>query len=92
MSEAAKKEAAEKSKNKSGKKAAPNSASAAVPEVTVPRVDPTGGSLGTATASSGGSSDSGAGKIRNVTINIDKLVERIELHTATIREGPEQIK
>lgn len=92
MSEAAKKEAAEKGKNKSGKKAAPNSTSAAVPEVTVPRVDPTGGSLGTATASSGGSSDSGAGKIRNVTINIDKLVERIELHTATISEGTEQIK
>ena len=92
MSEAAKKEAAEKSKNKSGKKAAPNSTSAAVPEVTVPRVDPTGGSLGTATASSGGSSDSGAGKIRNVTINIEKLVERIELHTATISEGTEQIK
>lgn len=92
MSEAAKKEAAEKSKNKSGKKAAPNSLSAAVPEVTVPRVDPTGGSLGTATASSGGNSDSGAGKIRNVTINIDKLVERIELHTATISEGTEQIK
>lgn len=92
MSEAAKKEAAEKSKNKSGKKAAPNSTSAAVPEVTVPRVDPTGGSLGTATASSGGNSDSGAGKIRNVTINIDKLVERIELHTATISEGTEQIK
>ena len=92
MSEAAKKEAAEKSKNKSGKKAAPNSASAAVPEVTVPRVDPVGGSLGTATASSGGSCDSGAGKIRNVTINIDKLVERIELHTATISEGTEQVK
>lgn len=92
MSEAAKKEAAEKSKNKSGKKAAPNSTSAAVPEVTIPRVDPTGGSLGTATATSGGSSDSGAGKIRNVTINIDKLVERIELHTATISEGTEQIK
>ena len=92
MSEAAKKEAAEKGKNKSGKKAAPNNTSAAVPEVTVPRVDPTGGSLGTATASSGGSSDSGAGKIRNVTINIEKLVERIELHTATISEGTEQIK
>lgn len=92
MSEAAKKEAAEKSKNKNGKKTAPNSISAAVPEVTVPKVDPTGGSLGTATASSGGSSDSGTGKIRNVTINIEKLVERIELHTATISEGTEQIK
>lgn len=92
MSEAAKKEAAEKSKNKSGKRTAPNSTSAAVPEVTVPTVDPTGGSLGTATASSGSTGDSGAGKIRNVTINIDKLVERIELHTATISEGTEQIK
>lgn len=92
MSDAAKKEAAEKSKSKNSKKTAPNSTSAAVPEVTVPTIDPTGGSLGTATASSGGSSDSGAGKIRNVTINIEKLVERIELHTATISEGTEQIK
>jgi TP901 family phage tail tape measure protein len=89
MSEAAKKEAAEKAK---GKKTAPNGTGAAVPSVAVPAVDPTAGSLNTATTSGSGTGDGGSGKIRNVTINIEKLVERIELHTATISEGTEQIK
>ena len=89
MSEAAKKEAAEKAK---GKKTAPNGTGAAVPSVAVPTVDPTAGSLNTVTTSGSGTGDSGSGKIRNVTINIEKLVERIELHTATISEGTEQIK
>lgn len=89
MSEAAKKEAAEKAK---GKKTAPNDTGAAVPSVAVPTVDPTAGSLNTATTSGSGTGDGGSGKIRNVTINIEKLVERIELHTATISEGTEQIK
>lgn len=91
MSEAAKKEAAEKAK---GKKSAPNAngTGVAVPAVAVPTVDPTAGSLNTATTSGSGTGDSGSGKIRNVTINIEKLVERIELHTATISEGTEQIK
>ena len=93
MSEAAKKEAAEKAK---GKKPAANGTAAAVPTVEVPKVDPTGGSLSTATGGKGGgasgSGDGGSGKIRNVTINIEKLVERIELHTATISEGTEQIR
>lgn len=89
MSEAAKKEAAEKAK---GKKTAPNGTGAAVPSVAVPTVDPTAGSLNTATTSDSGTGDGGSGKIRNVTINIEKLVERIELHTATISEGTEQIK
>lgn len=89
MSEAAKKEAAEKAK---GKKTAPNGTGAAVPSVAVPIVDPTAGSLNTVTTSGSGTGDSGSGKIRNVTINIEKLVERIELHTATISEGTEQIK
>lgn len=89
MSEAAKKEAAEKAK---GKKTAPNGTGAAVPSVVVPTVDPTAGSLNTATTSGSGTGDGGSGKIRNVTINIEKLVERIELHTATISEGTEQIK
>lgn len=89
MSEAAKKEAAEKAK---GKKTAPNGTGAAVPSVAVPTVDPTAGSLNTATTSVSGTGDGGSGKIRNVTINIEKLVERIELHTATISEGTEQIK
>ena len=93
MSEAAKKEAAEKAK---GKKPAANGTAAAVPTVEVPKVDPTGGSLSTTTGGKGGgasgSGDGGSGKIRNVTINIEKLVERIELHTATISEGAEQIR
>ena len=93
MSEAAKKEAAEKAK---GKKPAANGTAAAVPTVEVPKVDPTGGSLSTATGGKGGgasgSGDGGSGKIRNVTINIEKLVERIELHMATISEGAEQIR
>lgn len=89
MSEAAKKEAAEKAK---GKKTAPNGTGAAVPSVAVPTVEPTAGSLNTVTTSGSGTGDSGSGKIRNVTINIEKLVERIELHTATISEGTEQIK
>lgn len=93
MSEAAKKEAAEKAK---GKKPAANGTAAAVPTVEVSKVDPTGGSLSTATGGKGGgasgSGDGGSGKIRNVTINIEKLVERIELHTATISEGAEQIR
>lgn len=89
MSEAAKKEAAEKAK---GKKTAPNGTGAAVSSVAVPTVDPTAGSLNTVTTSGSGTGDSGSGKIRNVTINIEKLVERIELHTATISEGTEQIK
>ena len=91
ISEAAKKEAAEKAK---GKKSAPNAngTGVAVPAVAVPTVDPTAGSLSTATAPGSGTGDGGSGKIRNVTINIEKLVERIELHTATISEGTEQIK
>lgn len=94
MSEAAKKEAADKAKSK-GKKPAVNTTAAAVPAVTVPTVDPTGGSLsgasGTGGTGGGGGSDSG-GKIKNITINIEKLVERFEIHSATVGESAEQVK
>ena len=40
---------------------------------------------------SGGSSDSG-GKIRNVSIHVDKLVERLEIHTANLQESAERVK
>lgn len=89
MNEAAKKQAAENGKDtKPG--AVPNGTAAAVPSVEVPKTDPTGGTL--SSAKGGTSGDGGAGKIRNITINIEKLVERMELHTATISEGTEQIK
>lgn len=90
MSEAAKKEAAEKSKDKPKT----NNSLSAVPEVTAPGVNPTGSTLTTASGSgSGGSSGSdGTGKIKNITINIEKLVERFEIHSATVGESAEKMK
>ena len=91
MSEAAKKEAADKAKSK-GKKPAANATGAAVPEVTVPTVDPTGGSLSGASGTGGSSGSDSGGKIKNITINIEKLVERFEIHSATVGGSAEQVK
>lgn len=91
MSEAAKKEAADKAKSK-GKKPAANATGTAVPEVTVPTVDPTGGSLSGASGTGGSSGSDSGGKIKNITINIEKLVERFEIHSATVGESAEQVK
>lgn len=91
MSEAAKKEAADKAKSK-GKKPAANATGAAVPEVTVPTVDPTGGSLSVASGTGGSNGSDSGGKIKNITINIEKLVERFEIHSATVGESAEQVK
>lgn len=54
------------------------------------KTDPTGGSL----SSAGGASSAGdsGGKIKNITISIEKLVEKIELHTTTLTESTEQMK
>ncbi len=87
MAESAKKQAANK-----GKKQTANGTAATVPAVEVPITDPTGGGLANAAVGSGSGGDSGAGKIRNVTINIEKLVERIELHTSTLTESTERIR
>lgn len=90
MTESAKKEAA---KNPKGKKPDPNTSGAAVPEVTVPTVNPTGNTLSGASGTSGsGSGSDGGGKINNITINIDKLVERFEIHSATVGESAEKVK
>lgn len=91
MSEAAKKEAAGKAGQK-GKTPVANSTAAAVPEVTAPTVDPTGGSLSGASKTGSGSGSDSGGKIKNITINIDKLVERFEIHSATVGESAEQVK
>ena len=55
--------------------------------------DPTSGTLGTVSGGGSGSggSDSG-GKIRNITINVDRLVERLEVHAATVREGTDRVR
>lgn len=92
MSEAAKKEAADKAKSKTKAEAA-NTSAASAGEVATPTVDPTGGSLSGAsgTGSGSGSGDSG-GRIKNITINIEKLVERFEIHSATVGESAERVK
>lgn len=93
ITESAKKEAADKAKAKKGTGGTPNTSGATVPEVTVPSVNPTGTTLSGAsgTGGSGTGSDSG-GKIKNITINIEKLVERFEIHSATVGESAEQVK
>lgn len=60
--------------------------SVGVPPVTLP--DPTGGSLGRI---SNGTGD-GSGKIHNVTITVDKLVERFEIHTTNLSEDLSRVK
>lgn len=55
---------------------------------TVAPADPTGGSLGTL----GGVKPDGGGKIRNVTVNVDKLVERFEIHTANLQGDVSRVK
>lgn len=90
MSEAAKQQAAEK-KGKS--KTATTPAISAVTPATTPGVDPTGGSLSSAGGGGGGStSGTDAGRIRNITINIEKLVETINIHTATMGESMDQMR
>lgn len=90
MTESAKKEAA---KNPKGKKPDPNTSGAAVPEVTVPTVNPTGNTLSGASGTGGsGSGSDGGGKIKNITIHIEKLVERFEIHSATVGESAEKVK
>lgn len=93
MTESAKKEAADKSKAKKRTGGTPNTSGATVPEVTVPSVNPTGTTLSGASGTGGsGSGSDGGGKIKNITINIEKLVERFEIHSATVGESAEQVK
>ena len=82
---------AKKSTQKQGKSAA--TAGVTIPEVPTPTVpDVTSGTAGaTASKKTGGSSDSG-GKIKNVSIHVDKLVERLEIHTANLQESAERVK
>lgn len=82
---------AKKSTKKQGKSAA--TAGVTIPEVPTPTVpDVTSGTVGaTASKKTGGSSDSG-GKIKNVSIHVDKLVERLEIHTANLQESAERVK
>ena len=82
---------AKKNAKKQGKAAA--SPTVGVPTVSTPTMpDVTGGTAGKVSSKgSGGSSDSG-GKIKNVSIHVDKLVERLEIHTANLQESAERVK
>ncbi len=70
----------------------PNNSGAAIPTVEPPAVDPTGGSLAGASGTGTGSGSDTGGKIKNITINIEKLVERFEIHSSTVGESSEQVK
>ena len=63
-----------------------------VPQVAVPSVvtpNPTAGTLGTV---GGGSSSGSGGKIKSVTVNIERLVERFEIHTTNLQGDVSRIK
>lgn len=92
MTEAAKKEAAEKNKGKSNKTTSTATPAVVTPTVATPTVDPTGGSLSTAGGGGGGSSSGDGGKIKNITISIEKLIENFTIHTATMGESMDQMK
>lgn len=53
-------------------------------EVPEPEPNPTGETLGTVA--------SGGGKVRNVTVNIEKLVERFEIHTTNLQGDISRVK
>lgn len=79
-------------KPKDKPKGSPNNAGAAILTVETPKVDPTGGSLSGASGTGTGTGSDSGGKIKNITINIEKLVERFEIHSATVGESAEQVK
>ena len=81
-----------KAEKKQGKREA-HIAGGEVPMVEVPMaaaasIDPTGGSL----SGVGGSKSDGGGAIRNITVNVDKLVERFEIHTTNLHEDLGKVK
>ena len=85
MAAAKKEDAAKKAKEKQDGTVA----SGEVPHVDPPLVqpDPTAGSLGTV---AGGTS--GSEKIRSITVNVDKLVERFEVHTTNLQGDVSRVK
>lgn len=58
-----------------------------VPSVTTPSVDPTGGSLGTVSGSK-----TAADKVKNVSVHVEKLVEKFEIHTTNLQGDISRVK
>lgn len=57
-----------------------------------PKNNPTGDSLYGSLNGGVSECNSTDGKIKSITINIEKLVERFEIHSASVRESSEQVK
>lgn len=80
-----------KSKNANAAKNSntPTSGLPAISAIAGGAINPTGNTLSKAKETSNSSS---SGAVRNITVNIDKLVERLEVHTTTLSEGTEKVK
>lgn len=65
---------------------------AGIPQVEIPQVpttpDPTAGTLGTVGTAPASTGD----KVKNVTVNVEKLVERFEIHTTNLQGDISRVK
>ena len=90
--------AAAKEKAQKDKKGQPPATPAAIPGLpatpSVPTVTaPTAGTTNVTGDKSGNETASkGADKIRNITVNIERLVDKFEVHTATLAESAERVR
>lgn len=80
------------SKEEQEKKEKQDDVLAGIPQVEIPETpvipDPTAGTLGSVGTQSAASSD----KIKNVSVNIEKLVERFEIHTTNLQGDISRVK
>lgn len=80
------------SKEKQEKKDKEDDVLAGIPQVEIPVTpvtpDPTAGTLGTVGTAPASTSD----KVKNVTVNIEKLVERFEIHTTNLQGDISRVK
>ena len=80
------------SKEEQEKKEKQDDVLAGIPQVEIPGTsvahDPTAGTLGTVGTASASTSD----KIKNVSVNIEKLVERFEIHTTNLQGDISRVK
>lgn len=80
------------SKEEQKKKEKEDDVLAGIPQVEIPETpvtpDPTAGTLGTVGTAPASTSD----KVKNVTVNIEKLVERFEIHTTNLQGDISRVK
>lgn len=84
MAASAKKE----KEKKTGPKKSTQQQQAEMPEI--PTSDPTAGTL--ASAGDGGGNSDGGGRIKNVTINIERLIDQFTISTANLAESTDRVK